>query len=54
MLKIGVTKIPNGSPPHPKYSFSRTTCFVLHQKTLFLEIGTIHQFAYGVDQFYIF
>jgi hypothetical protein len=26
-------------------------CFVLRKKTPFLELGAVHQFAYGVDQF---
>jgi hypothetical protein len=43
---------PNGIPLHPKYSSSRTTCFVLHQKVPSHEIDTIHQFTSRVDHFF--
>jgi hypothetical protein len=29
-------------------------CFLSCQKTHFLEIGAVHQFAYGVDQIFFF
>jgi hypothetical protein len=52
--KQRLLEFPDGTPPHTKYSSSRITHFVPHQKVPSLEIGAIHQFASRVNQFHSF
>jgi len=54
MLEIGVIKFLDGTPFHLKYSSSRTSHFVPHQKAPSPKIITIHQFTFKVDRFHSF